>query len=106
MALVSPLVSGLICSIALGAVFGVLAYYKFGGMGWGDVKLVALIGLVLGFPLIIYWLLASAVIAIIWAIWIIKRGGNLKTLLPVGASFSLAAIVCLLLPAGFTGIWF
>lgn len=55
----SPLCALLGLAVA-GAVFTLIALVGRGAMGWGDVKLEAALGAVLGFPLILSGLLAGA----------------------------------------------
>lgn len=68
-----------------------------GGMGWGDVKMAALIGLVTGFPLVFVALLlgiisGGLVAAVLLALKIKKR----REAMPFGPFLSLATIVTLL----------
>jgi len=78
-------------------VFFLIVIISRGGMGWGDVKLAALIGLVTGFPLVIVALfigiiLGGVVAVILLALKIKKR----KETIPFGPFLSLAAIATLL----------
>jgi len=68
-------------------------YYEEGGMGLGDVKLVALLGFIFGFPLIlpiIYLALAGSLIGGLIIITFFK--GNLRTKLPFGSFLGGSAI--------------
>ncbi len=66
------LVSGLIAGCAAAAFFAVLAW-RGGAFGWGDVKLVAAVGAVFGYPLImgalLFISLAGALQAIVTLLW-------------------------------------
>jgi leader peptidase (prepilin peptidase)/N-methyltransferase len=68
-----------------------------GGMGWGDVKLAALIGLVTGFPLVFITLLIGVilggVVAVILLAFKIKKR---KEAIPFGPFLAIATIVTLL----------
>jgi leader peptidase (prepilin peptidase)/N-methyltransferase len=79
------------------ALFLLIVIVSRGGMGWGDVKLAALIGLVSGFPLVfiallIGMLLGGVVAVILLALKIKKR----KEAIPFGPFLAIAAIVTLL----------
>jgi len=68
-----------------------------GGMGWGDVKMAGLIGLVVGFPLVFVSILGAILVggllaAILLLLGIKKRGEAI----PFGPFLSLAAIATLL----------
>jgi prepilin peptidase CpaA len=63
---------------ALGAVFGFLVlflFYLLGGIGGGDVKLMAAVGAWLGLPLTIYVFLISSLAAGVYAVWLIITHG-------------------------------
>ncbi len=68
-----------------------------GGMGMGDIKLVALIGFIVGFPLVIVAILLGAIggglVATILLLMKVKKG---KQSVPFGPFLSLAAMVTLL----------
>ncbi len=78
-------------------VFFLIVIISRGGMGWGDVKLAALIGLVAGFPLVLVALLIGiilgGVVAVILLGFKIKKR---KEAIPFGPFLSLAAIATLL----------
>lgn len=72
-------------------------YYEEGGMGLGDVKLAAVLGLLFGFPAIlpvIYLALAGSLVVGLALILFFK--GHLKTKLPFGSFLAGAAIFYLL----------
>ncbi|HEY40289.1 MAG TPA: prepilin peptidase [Dehalococcoidia bacterium] len=68
-----------------------------GGMGWGDVKMAGLIGLVVGFPLVFVSILGAIIvgglIAVVLLITRVKKRGEA---IPFGPFLSLAAIATLL----------
>jgi leader peptidase (prepilin peptidase)/N-methyltransferase len=71
-----------------------------GGMGWGDVKMAALIGLVTGYPLIFVALVLAIILGGLVAIVLLlsKKKGR-KEGIPFGPYLSLAAIATLLFGA-------
>lgn len=91
-----------IASAALGgaigfALFLLIAIVSRGGMGWGDVKLVGLIGLVTGFPLIFFSIVLGAVLGGVVAVaLVIARKRTFKETLPFGPFLALAAMITLL----------
>jgi len=74
-----------------------IAIISRGGMGWGDVKLAALIGLATGFPLVLVALVIGAIIGglVAVALLIAKKRGR-KEAIPFGPFLSLATLVTLL----------
>jgi leader peptidase (prepilin peptidase)/N-methyltransferase len=88
--------------VAIGGGIGLVLFFLIvivsrGGMGWGDVKLAALIGLVTGFPLVFIALLIGVVLggvvaALLLALKIKKR----KQAIPFGPFLAIATIVTLL----------
>jgi len=78
-------------------VFLLIALISRGGMGWGDVKLAALIGLATGFPLVFVALIMAAILGGLVAIvlMITKRRG-LKETIPFGPFLSLSTLITLL----------
>jgi leader peptidase (prepilin peptidase)/N-methyltransferase len=82
--------------IGLG-IFLLIVIVSRGGMGWGDVKLAALIGLATGFPLVFIALLIGVilggVVAVILLLFKIKKR---KQAIPFGPFLALAAIATLL----------
>lgn len=67
------------------------------GMGWGDVKMAGLIGLVTGYPLVLVALLMAVILGglIASVLLLFKRKGR-KEAIPFGPFLSLAAIATLL----------
>jgi leader peptidase (prepilin peptidase) / N-methyltransferase len=82
--------------IGLG-LFLLVALISRGGMGWGDVKMAALIGLVTGYPLIFIALVLAIIFGGLVAIMLLlfKKKGR-KEGIPFGPYLSLAAIATLL----------
>ncbi len=63
------------------------------GLGWGDVKLAALIGLVCGFPLVVFVIVLGAAIGLVMALLM----GRLKTgqTIPFGSALAVASMVAI-----------
>lgn len=77
-----------------------------GGMGWGDVKMAALIGLVVGFPLVFFTLIMAAIIGgIVAVILLLLKKKKRKETIPFGPSLSVATIVTLIWGADILGWW-
>jgi leader peptidase (prepilin peptidase)/N-methyltransferase len=91
-----------IASAALGGgigfgIFLLIAIVSRGGMGWGDVKLAALIGLATGFPLVFVAIIMGAILGgiVAVALMIAKKRTRRETI-PFGPFLALAAMVTLL----------
>jgi len=91
-----------IANAAMGGAIGfvlllLIAIISRGGMGWGDVKLAALIGLVTGFPLVFAALIIGAIMGGVVAVFLLiaKRKGR-KEAIPFGPFLSLATWITLL----------
>ena len=68
-----------------------------GGMGWGDVKMAGLIGLVVGFPVVIVSVLLAIVVGgIVGGVLLLLKIRGRKDAIPFGPFLSLAAIATLL----------
>jgi len=68
-----------------------------GGMGWGDVKMAALVGLVIGFPLVFVALFLGIVLGgLVAGILLLLKIKKRKEPIPFGPFLSLAAITTLL----------
>jgi leader peptidase (prepilin peptidase)/N-methyltransferase len=77
--------------------FLLIAIISRGGMGWGDVKLAALIGLATGFPLIFIALIIGAILGgVVAVVLMIAKRKKRKETIPFGPFLSLAAMVALL----------
>jgi len=91
-----------IASAALGGgigfgIFLLIALISRGGMGWGDVKLAALIGLATGFPLVFVAIIMAAILGGIVAVALViaKRRKRRETI-PFGPFLALTTMVTLL----------
>ena len=91
-----------IASAALGGatgfvVFLVIALVSRGGMGWGDVKLAALIGLATGFPLVFVAIIMAAILGgIVAVVLLITRRRGRREMIPFGPFLAVAAMATLL----------
>ncbi|MBI2850726.1 MAG: prepilin peptidase [Chloroflexi bacterium] len=83
---------------ALGlVVLALIVIVSRGGMGWGDVKMAALVGLMTGFPLVIVALLLSWIGGgLVAAVLLTLRLKGRKDLLPFGTFLAVSALVTLL----------
>ena len=78
-------------------VFLLIALASRGGMGWGDVKLAALIGLATGFPLVFLAIIMGAILGGIVAVaLVIAKKRKRRQTIPFGPFLALAAMVTLL----------
>jgi leader peptidase (prepilin peptidase)/N-methyltransferase len=70
-----------------------LVWFKREGLGWGDVKLAALLGLVCGFPLILLVIVMGAVVGLLMALLM----GRLKltATMPFGSALVVATVVAM-----------
>jgi len=77
--------------------FLIAALISRGGMGWGDVKLAALIGLATGFPLVFMALIIGSIIGSVVAVFflIAKKKGRKETI-PFGPFLSMGTLITLL----------
>ena len=79
------------------AIFLLIAIVSRGGMGWGDVKLAALIGLATGFPLVFLAIIMGASLGGIVAVALmIAKKRKSKETIPFGPFLAVAAMVTLL----------
>ncbi|NWF77720.1 MAG: prepilin peptidase [Chloroflexi bacterium] len=98
----TPVIKPGIASAALGggigfAIFLLIAIASRGGMGWGDVKLAALIGLATGFPLVLLVIIMGAILGGIVAVaLVIAKKRKRRETIPFGPFLALAAMVTLL----------
>jgi leader peptidase (prepilin peptidase)/N-methyltransferase len=78
-------------------IFLLIAIVSRGGMGWGDVKLAALIGLATGFPLVFFSIIMGAILGGIVAVALVtaKKRKRRQTI-PFGPFLALAAMITLL----------
>lgn len=90
-----------IANAALGGAIGftiflLIAIVSRGGMGWGDVKLVALIGLATGFPLVLFAIVLSAIIGTMVAVALmIARRRRFGETLPFGPFLAVGTMITL-----------
>jgi len=83
-------------AIGFGFLFIVALIFK-GGMGWGDVKLAGLIGLVTGFPLVFVAMFLGVVGGgLVAGVLLLTKVKKRKETIPFGPFLSLAAIVTVL----------
>jgi leader peptidase (prepilin peptidase)/N-methyltransferase len=74
-----------------------IAILSRGGMGWGDVKLAALIGLATGFPLVFFSLIMGAILGGIVAVaLIIAKKKTRRETIPFGPFLAVATVITLL----------
>lgn len=74
-----------------------IRFRKIEGMGYGDVKLAAMFGVVLGWQLTLLTLLLASVAGALWGLVLIRRGeGDGRTALPFGTLLAPAALVAFL----------
>jgi leader peptidase (prepilin peptidase)/N-methyltransferase len=95
------LYSGLISGGVLLFFFLLIALLRPGAMGMGDAKLVTLIGLVSGFPLVIFSMFIGVFIGGIVAIVLLATGKKgRKDVIPYGTFLAIGPIVAMLLDNG------
>ncbi|MCL0095485.1 prepilin peptidase [Dehalococcoidia bacterium] len=89
--------SSLSGGLIFAALLFVIALIYSGGMGWGDVKMAALIGLITGFPYVLMAMMISALISGAVAIPLLAlRLRSRKEAIPFGPFLSLGAFIALL----------
>lgn len=93
----SVFLDGLLGAVVGGGLLLLVAVLSKGGMGGGDVKLAAVLGLYLGWSgiLLVFFIafLAGSVVGLTWA-WLKKK--TLKTALPFGPFLSTATLIVLI----------
>ena len=97
----SGMIHSFLSSISGGLIFAallfVIALVYSGGMGWGDVKMAALIGLITGFPSVLMAMMLSFLSAGTVAILLLHlRLRSRKEAIPFGPFLSLGAFIALL----------
>jgi leader peptidase (prepilin peptidase)/N-methyltransferase len=91
-----------IANAAIGGAIGfglflLIALVSRGGMGWGDVKLAALIGLATGFPLVFLSIIMGAILGGIVAVaLVIAKKRKRRQTIPFGPFLAVAAMITLL----------
>lgn len=88
-------------SIVLGGclafgMFVLAARFRPGGLGGGDVKLAALIGLAFGFPQVLWALIIGIGAGGLVAVWLMARGYQRQSAIPYAPFLCLGAMVALL----------
>jgi len=79
------------------ALFLLIAIVSRGGMGWGDVKLAALIGLATGFPLVFLAIIMGAILGGIVAVaLVIAKKRKRRETIPFGPFLAVATMITLL----------
>jgi leader peptidase (prepilin peptidase)/N-methyltransferase len=93
----ATLINGLVSGALLLVFFLLIILLRPGAMGMGDAKLVALIGLVSGFPLVVFSILIGVVLGGIVAIVLLatKKKGR-KDVIPYGAFLGIGPILALI----------
>jgi len=77
-------------------IFFVIALLSKGGVGGGDIKLYAVIGLFFGYPLLLVTILLSTFLGSIYGIFImLLQGANRKTEVPFGPFIAFGSVVAL-----------
>lgn len=93
----SGLVSAVIGAVAGGGLFYLIAVLSRGGMGGGDIKLIAMVGAFLGWQAVLLTtFLASVAGGLVGGVLMLAFGKGRKHAVPFGPFLSLAAIVSLL----------
>jgi leader peptidase (prepilin peptidase)/N-methyltransferase len=91
----------------LGAIFGLLAFLTPRNMGWGDVKLVVSVGILLGFvswaAVLLGLIVAFLLGALVSIAGIVVRRWNLKSAIPFGPSLLAGCWLVLVLPPAAVG---
>jgi len=78
-------------------IFLLIAIVSRGGMGWGDVKLVALIGLATGFPLVFLSIIMGAILGGVVAVaMVVAKKKQRRQTIPFGPFLAVAAMITLL----------
>lgn len=88
------------------AVFLLIAIVSRGGMGWGDVKLAALVGLATGFPLVFVAVIIAAILGGIVALALVaaKKKRRRETI-PFGPFLAAGAMITLLWGSSILSWW-
>jgi prepilin signal peptidase PulO-like enzyme (type II secretory pathway) len=91
-----------IAQAGIGAAIGfgitlLIVFLSRGGMGLGDVKMAALIGLVAGFPTVIFTLILAAIIGgVVAIIMLTVKRKKRKEAIPFGPALAIASIVTII----------
>lgn len=79
------------------AIFALIHLARPAGMGWGDVKLAGLIGLMVGFPNALFALLLGMIAGGVVALFLLLRGEDRKQSLPYAPALAVGAWIMLYL---------
>jgi len=91
------LISALVGSTAGFLVFLLIIIASRGGMGWGDVKMAALIGLVVGFPLVFVAIFVAIIIGgLVALVLLLSKTKGRKQGIPFGPFLSIGAMASLI----------
>jgi leader peptidase (prepilin peptidase)/N-methyltransferase len=91
----------LLASAATGAFFLVAAVIRPGSLGFGDVKLAALVGALLGADTMLGLVFTFVALAVVSLVLVARHGRvALKTMLPLGPFFAVGALLALLASGG------
>jgi len=87
-------------AIGAGFLWGIAAAYKAArgqdGMGFGDVKMAAMIGAFLGPLQVLLTIFVAAFLGSVWGAWLMaRRGGSGRTLVAFGTFLAASAALCL-----------
>lgn len=86
-----------------GGLFFLIAFITNGGIGGGDIKLISILGLILGFyPIIIVITFTFILAAICSIILLLFKKTSLKTSIPLAPFISLISIIYIINPSIFT----
>lgn len=87
---------GLGAGSLIAIIYGYFLLTKRQGMGGGDVKLLGMIGVFIGWQGVLFTIFISSVIGTVVGIaWILMQGKNMKAAIPFGPFLSLGAIIYL-----------
>ena len=87
-------------------IFLLIAVVSRGGMGWGDVKLAALIGLATGFPMVFLAIIMAAILGGVVAVVLLATGRRgRREMIPFGPFLVVAAMVTLVWGSNILG-WY
>ncbi|OGN19353.1 MAG: hypothetical protein A3I32_01720 [Candidatus Yanofskybacteria bacterium RIFCSPLOWO2_02_FULL_45_10] len=91
--------SHLITALIGGVLFALVYWITHGrGIGWGDVKFIFVLGLLFGFPDILFVIYGALFLGVIWGgALLLTRRANMKTKLPFGTMLATTAILTIFL---------
>jgi leader peptidase (prepilin peptidase)/N-methyltransferase len=96
----ATIINGVASAAVIFAVFLIIVLISPKGMGMGDAKLVALIGLVSGFPLVIFSMVVGVVLGgIVAAVLLATKKKGRKDVIPYGTFLGIGPIIALIFAA-------